>query len=170
MYYLSCIIAKSSNRSWAIHNFSLKHKSEYIPKTPPRKKASSSTKIVQKQTTYNSRYSLVVTHPTTNLPIYSLYMGERTGSLVLCNLWSYVSVIGQVLLHITRKTGPTAGINESEATSTTDSMTYKLCSSGLAEGGCPKRGRIILSHGSEEEDACDVSLGYVHHFWSPHMV
>ena len=42
------------------------------------------------QKTYNSRYSLVVTHPTTNLPIYSLYMGERTGSLVLCNLWSYV--------------------------------------------------------------------------------
>ena len=40
--------------------------------------------------TYNSRYSLVVTHPTTNLPIYSLYMGERTGSLVLCSLWSYV--------------------------------------------------------------------------------
>jgi hypothetical protein len=40
--------------------------------------------------TYNSRYSLVVTHPTTNLPIYSLNMGERTGSLVLCSLWSYV--------------------------------------------------------------------------------
>jgi hypothetical protein len=43
-----------------------------------------------KSKTYNSRYSLVVTHPTTNLPIYSLNMGERTGSLVLCSLWSYV--------------------------------------------------------------------------------
>ena len=32
----------------------------------------------------------MVTHPTTNLPIYSLYMGERTGSLVFCSLWSYV--------------------------------------------------------------------------------
>jgi hypothetical protein len=47
-------------------------------------------KLGQKVKTYNSRYSLVVTHPTTNLPIYSLYMGERTGSLVLCSLWSYV--------------------------------------------------------------------------------
>ncbi len=27
-----------------------------------------------------------------NLPIYSLSMGERTGSLVLCSLWSYVIV------------------------------------------------------------------------------
>jgi hypothetical protein len=41
--------------------------------------------------TYNSRYSLVVTHPTTNLPIWSLYMGERTGSLVFTSLWSYVT-------------------------------------------------------------------------------
>jgi hypothetical protein len=50
-------------------------------------------KIQKKSKTYNSRYSLVVTHPTTNLPIYSLNMGERTGSLVLCSLWSYVTVI-----------------------------------------------------------------------------
>ncbi len=42
--------------------------------------------------TYNSRYSLVVTHPTTNLPIYSLSSGERTGSSVFCNLWSYVTI------------------------------------------------------------------------------
>ena len=40
--------------------------------------------------TYSSRYSLVVTHPTTNLPIYCLCMAERTGCPVLNNLWPYV--------------------------------------------------------------------------------
>jgi len=44
----------------------------------------------KRQKTYNSRYSLVVTHPTTNLPISSLCMAERTGCPVLLNLWSYV--------------------------------------------------------------------------------
>jgi hypothetical protein len=44
----------------------------------------------KKSKTYNSRYSLVVTHPTTNLPIYSLIPGERTGSHIFCSLWSYV--------------------------------------------------------------------------------
>jgi hypothetical protein len=32
----------------------------------------------------------VVTHPTTNLPVHGLNMGERTGSLVFHVLWSYV--------------------------------------------------------------------------------
>ena len=32
--------------------------------------------------TYNSRYSLVVTDPTTNQPLTSLTMGERTGSRI----------------------------------------------------------------------------------------
>ncbi|KAH9221787.1 hypothetical protein DL95DRAFT_381553, partial [Leptodontidium sp. 2 PMI_412] len=36
--------------------------------------------------TYNSRYSLVVTHPTTNLPIWCLCMAERTGCPVLTSL------------------------------------------------------------------------------------
>ncbi|ORY63258.1 uncharacterized protein BCR38DRAFT_345397 [Pseudomassariella vexata] len=44
--------------------------------------------------TYNTRDSLVVTHPTTNLAVCSLSIGERTGSRVLCNLWSYVSKLG----------------------------------------------------------------------------
>jgi hypothetical protein len=44
------------------------------------------------QKTYNSRYSLVVTHPTTNLPISSLCMAERTGCPVFLSLWSYVLV------------------------------------------------------------------------------
>ncbi|PTB71335.1 hypothetical protein M440DRAFT_1344579, partial [Trichoderma longibrachiatum ATCC 18648] len=40
--------------------------------------------------TYNSRCSLVVTHPTTNLPVSGLSMGERTGPRALHYLWSYV--------------------------------------------------------------------------------
>jgi hypothetical protein len=38
--------------------------------------------------TINSRYSLVVTHPTTNLPARGLSTAERTGSPVLHVLWS----------------------------------------------------------------------------------
>ena len=40
--------------------------------------------------TYNSRYSLVVTDPTTNQPLSSLTRGERTGSRVFYWVWSYV--------------------------------------------------------------------------------
>ena len=40
--------------------------------------------------TYNSGDSLVVTHLTTNPPVHCLYMAERTGSLILSVLWSYV--------------------------------------------------------------------------------
>jgi hypothetical protein len=56
---------------------------------PPKKKA----KKDGKGRTYNSGYSLVVTHPTTNPPISSLCMAERTGCPVLLSLWSYVTVI-----------------------------------------------------------------------------
>jgi hypothetical protein len=38
--------------------------------------------------TINSRYSLVVTHPTTNLPAHGLSTAERTGSPVVHVLWS----------------------------------------------------------------------------------
>jgi hypothetical protein len=38
------------------------------PTTHPAK-GKSHTKLYHKNKTYNSRYSLVVTHPTTNLPI-----------------------------------------------------------------------------------------------------
>lgn len=44
--------------------------------------------------TYNSQYSLVVTDLTTNWPLLSLSMGERTGSRVLWELWSYVPETG----------------------------------------------------------------------------
>ncbi|PYI29878.1 hypothetical protein BP00DRAFT_478314 [Aspergillus indologenus CBS 114.80] len=40
--------------------------------------------------TYNRRDSLVVTHPTTNLPACGLSTAERTGSPVFHTLWSYV--------------------------------------------------------------------------------
>ena len=46
----------------------------------------------QKGKTYNSGYSHVVTHRTTSPPVRSLSSGERTGSSVLCDLWSYVPV------------------------------------------------------------------------------
>ena len=42
--------------------------------------------------TYNSRDSLVVTHPTTNRPACGLSTAERTGSPVFHTLWSYVMV------------------------------------------------------------------------------
>ncbi|KUM56468.1 hypothetical protein ACN42_g10749 [Penicillium freii] len=45
----------------------------------------------QKQRTYNSEDSLVVTHPTTNSPACGLSTAERTGSPVFHTLWSYVS-------------------------------------------------------------------------------
>ncbi|UQC80725.1 uncharacterized protein CLUP02_06210 [Colletotrichum lupini] len=40
--------------------------------------------------TYNTRYSLVVTDPTTNPALIGLSMGERTGSRVFQWVWSYV--------------------------------------------------------------------------------
>jgi hypothetical protein len=43
--------------------------------------------------TYNSGYSLVVTHLTTNPPVRCLNRAERTGSLVFNVLWSYVMEI-----------------------------------------------------------------------------
>jgi hypothetical protein len=44
----------------------------------------------EKAKTYNSGYSLVVTHLTTNPPVRCLNRAERTGSLVFNVLWSYV--------------------------------------------------------------------------------
>ena len=46
----------------------------------------------KKPKTYNSGYSLVVTHLTTNPPVRCLNRAERTGSLVFNVLWSYVKV------------------------------------------------------------------------------
>ena len=63
-----------------------------------------SPKILQQQQkmakTYNSGYSLVVTHLTTNPPVRCLNRAERTGSLVFNVLWSYVSVLPNHTLYI----------------------------------------------------------------------
>jgi hypothetical protein len=48
---------------------------------------SSATK---KAKTYNSGYSPVVTHLTTNPPVHCLSTAERTGSSIFSVLWSYV--------------------------------------------------------------------------------
>ena len=50
------------------------------------------TKKKKKTKTYNSGYSLVVTHLTTNPPVRCLNRAERTGSLVFNVLWSYVLI------------------------------------------------------------------------------
>jgi hypothetical protein len=43
-----------------------------------------------KRKTYNSGYSPVVTHLTTNPPVHCLSTAERTGSSIFSVLWSYV--------------------------------------------------------------------------------
>jgi hypothetical protein len=53
--------------------------------------------------TYNSGYSLVVTHLTTNPPVRCLNRAERTGSLVFNVLWSYVigrNFVSTISLHM----------------------------------------------------------------------
>jgi hypothetical protein len=51
---------------------------------------------LKKTKTINSRYSLVVTHPTTNRPAHGLSMTERTGSPVFRALWS-IAEEGEVI-------------------------------------------------------------------------
>ena len=60
------------------------------------------TKVKNK--TYNSRDSLVVTHPTTSLPIWGLCMAERTGCPILLSLWSYVTESHPFLSYIRQET------------------------------------------------------------------
>jgi hypothetical protein len=50
--------------------------------------------------TYNSGYSLVVTHLTTNPPVRCLNRAERTGSLVFNVLWSYVAFVDNSFINI----------------------------------------------------------------------
>ena len=52
----------------------------------------------EKNETYNSWDSLVVTHPTTSQPASGLSTAERTGSPVLHSLWSYVLGIVAILI------------------------------------------------------------------------
>jgi hypothetical protein len=62
-----------------------------LSEDPWRKKKGEKGK---KSKTINSRYSLVVTHPTTNLPAHGLSTAERTGSPVFHVLWSIAEVKG----------------------------------------------------------------------------
>jgi hypothetical protein len=58
------------------------------------------TSSTKEQKTYNSGYSLVVTHLTTNPPVRCLNRAERTGSLVFNVLWSYVEDLEQYTIYI----------------------------------------------------------------------
>ncbi|KAF2146179.1 hypothetical protein K452DRAFT_220258, partial [Aplosporella prunicola CBS 121167] len=58
-----------------------------------------------KQKTYGSWDSLVVTHLTTNQPVRGLCMAERTGCPILRDLWSYVPNVVVVDGYILRKFG-----------------------------------------------------------------
>ena len=53
-----------------------------------------------KKKTYNSEDSPVVTDLSTNSPLLGLTMGERTGSRIFQELWSYVIEDLSVLIHI----------------------------------------------------------------------
>ena len=46
------------------------------------------SKLLAQTKTINIRHSLVVTHPSTTRTFRSLYMGDRTGTLIFCELWS----------------------------------------------------------------------------------
>jgi hypothetical protein len=50
--------------------------------------------------TFNSGYSLVVTHLTTNPPVRCLNRAERTGSLVFNVLWSNVKELAEYIVYI----------------------------------------------------------------------
>ncbi|KAI7763232.1 hypothetical protein LZL87_013044 [Fusarium oxysporum] len=53
--------------------------------------------MAERQKTYNTGDSLVVTDPTTNPALRSLTMGERTGSRILYELWSLANQWGPLI-------------------------------------------------------------------------
>jgi hypothetical protein len=62
-------------------------------RTPVRRRSLNQPGKGQKmKATYNTGYSLVVTDPTTNPALPGLSRGERTGSRVSLEVWSYVLV------------------------------------------------------------------------------
>ena len=62
-----------------------------------------------KRKTYNTGYSLVVTDPTTNPALPGLSRGERTGSRVFLEIWSYVKdevgVLSYVVMWVCQDSG-----------------------------------------------------------------
>ena len=65
-------------------------------------------KAQKRSKTYNSGYSLVVTHLTTNPPVRCLNRAERTGSLVFNVLWSYVTNLPNIDINILNICSPTS--------------------------------------------------------------
>jgi hypothetical protein len=55
--------------------------------------------------TINSRDSLVVTHPTTDLPAHDLRTAERTGSPVFHALWSIAKSNNEGVVNIVEENG-----------------------------------------------------------------
>ena len=84
-----------------------------------RKKA-----VNAKTKTYNSGYSLVVTHLTTNPPVRCLNRAERTGSLVFNVLWSYVTVLA-ILSIILYSSQPARALKCSRRSPQIDGQTLK---------------------------------------------
>ena len=67
-------------------------------KNPPQKK------------TYNTGYSLVVTDPTTDPALPGLSEGERTGSRVFLEVWSYVLLKARAFHYLPQATPPLGGV------------------------------------------------------------
>jgi hypothetical protein len=63
------------------------------------------TKWSKNKKTYNSGYSPVVTHLTTNPPVHCLSTAERTGSSIFSVLWSYVEIFSLLNSNIVGKIG-----------------------------------------------------------------
>jgi hypothetical protein len=58
------------------------------------------SKDLQKSKTYNSGDSRALTDRNTNPPVHCLYMAERTGSLVVSVLWSYVKNLAYQYVYV----------------------------------------------------------------------
>jgi hypothetical protein len=62
----------------------------------PESEAETHKRAKKGKKTINSRYSLVVTHPTTNRPAHGLSTAERTGSPVVHVLWSIAKGVNSI--------------------------------------------------------------------------
>jgi hypothetical protein len=117
----------------------------------PMKYVHKLVEIAKKQKTYNSGYSLVVTDPTTNPPIWSLCMAERTGCPVLSSLWSYV--LAMCLNSSLKRSIHQNSLNESHGYSShqgksedsTMSSSRNVCFQGPGSTSLTNRYRLIRS-------------------------
>jgi hypothetical protein len=70
----------------------------------------------KKTKTYNSGYSPVVTHLTTNPPVHCLSTAEQTGSSIFSVLWSYVKDVSNYTINNLMKTFVHSGIFQPKLT------------------------------------------------------